>query len=118
MPLLFDILSWICLAAGSLFAVVGGIGVIRLPDVYARLHGAGITDTRGAGWLILGLMLQSIQVGMAGTDAHPWLVTVKLLMILAFLLMTSPTSCHALSQAAMTHGLRPWTSDGEEETRQ
>lgn len=112
--LVFDILSWICLGAGSLFAVIGGIGVVRLPDFYARLHGAGITDTMGAGLLILGLMLQAIEVGLRDTGTHPWLVTLKLLMILAFLLMTSPTACHALSQAAMTHGLQPWSPSQEE----
>ena len=39
-----DILSWVCIAGGSLALLTGGIGVLRLPDVYTRMHAAGITD--------------------------------------------------------------------------
>lgn len=93
--------SWICLLAGSFFAVVGGIGLIRLPDFYTRIHGAAITDTLGAGLVLGGLMLQ------AGLT----LVTVKLVMILFFLLVTSPTSAHAVAKAARTRGLAPYVQD-------
>lgn len=99
-----DILSWILLAAGSLFAVVGGIGVLRLPDFYTRLHGASITDTAGAGLIMLGLMFQ------AGFS----LVTVKLVLILAFLFFTGPTATHALARAALSSGVTPWPHDQEE----
>ena len=44
-----DVLSWILLLGGGAFAVVGGIGLLRLPDMFSRMHGAGITDTLGAG---------------------------------------------------------------------
>ena len=72
-----DALSWICIVSGSLFAVIGGIGLVRLPDVFTRMHGGGITDTAGAGLILIGLMFQS------GAS----LLTVKLLMVLAFLLV-------------------------------
>ena len=97
MSLLLDIVSALMLLGGAFFVVVGGIGVYRLPDFYTRLHGAGITDTLGAGLIMLGLALQ------AGFS----LAAVKLLMILIFLLITSPTSCHALAQAARANGLEP-----------
>lgn len=77
--------------------LVGGIGIYRLPDFYTRLHGSAITDTLGAGLILLGLMFQS---GFA-------LATVKLIMILLFLFVTSPTSCHALAQAARARNLEP-----------
>ena len=83
---------------GSAFAVIGGIGVIRLPDFFARMHGAGITDTLGAGLILIGLMLQ------AGLT----LVTVKLVMILIFLWFTSPTATHALAKSALMSGLKPY----------
>ena len=115
MGLVFDIVSWFLLIGGSFFAVVGGIGVYRLPNFYARLHGAGITDTMGAGMLIAGLLVQSIKVGVVGDPSlTPWLITVKLVMILAFLLITSPTACHALAQAAMTDKNEAVNSDAEE----
>ncbi len=88
-----DVLSWVFIVAGLFFIVVGGIGLIRLPDVYTRLHAAGMTDTMGAGLLLIGL---SFQAGLT-------LVTVRLLMIWAFLLFTSPIATHALARAAL-HG--------------
>ena len=79
--------------------MISGLGIVRLPDFYSRLHAAGIGDTLAV-WLILGgLMLKS---GLT-------LVTVKLLFIVFFLIFTSPTSTHALVKAAYRHGLKPWT---------
>ncbi|MFC1575950.1 cation:proton antiporter, partial [Gemmatimonadota bacterium] len=66
-----DLLSWIFLLSGSAFAIVGGIGVIRMPDLFTRLHAAGITDTMGAGLILAGLMFQG---GLS-------MVTVKLILI-------------------------------------
>ncbi len=97
MTVLLDLLSVLFLVTGSLFAVIGGVGIIRMPEFFSRMHGAGITDTMGAGMIMIGLMFQ------AGLS----LTTVKLMIILVFLLITSPSSCHALAKAAMTHGLKP-----------
>ncbi len=95
MDIATDVVTWIFLLAGSFFAVVGGIGIVRLPDFYTRIHGAGITDTMGAGLILVGLMFQS-----------GWsLVTFKLFMILALLYLTGPTSTHALANAALVAGL-------------
>jgi len=92
-----DLISWVLILAGSAFAIIGGVGLIRLPDVYARMHGASLTDTLGAGLIVAGL---TVQAGFT-------LVTVKLLLILVFLLYTSPTSTYALANAAFTRGLQP-----------
>jgi len=92
-----DLLSWICLITGSFFCIVGGIGLVRLPDFYSRMHGSGITDTLGAGLVLVGLMIQG---GLT-------LVTVKLIMILVLLLLTSPTATHAIAKAAFTAGVEP-----------
>jgi len=92
-----DIASWICLMGGSAFAVIGGIGLLRLPDFYTRIHGGGITDTMGAGLILLGLMFQS---GLS-------LTTFKLAVVLFFLFITSPTSAHALAKAARGLGVKP-----------
>ena len=97
MDMVLDIVSWACLVSGSVFALIGAIGVIRLPDVFARMHGAGIIDTLGAGLLLVGMMFQ------AGFT----IVTIKLIMIVAFILFTSPTTTHALSRAALNGGIVP-----------
>lgn len=90
-------LSWIFVIKGSLFSCIGGIGLLRFPDFYSRQHSAGITDTLGAGFLLLGLMIQG---GLT-------LVTVKLLMVLILILISSPVATHAIAQAARKHGLQP-----------
>lgn len=97
MNLLADILCAICLLSGAFFVVVGGIGVFRLPDFYTRLHGGGVTDTLGAGLILIGL---TFQAGLSLDSA-------KLIMIAIFLFVTGPTSCHALAQAARANGLEP-----------
>ena len=100
-----ELLSWALLVSGSVFCVIGGVGLLRMPDFYTRTHAASVTDTLGAGLLLAGLMLQ------AGTS----LVTVMLLLVLAFLLVTSPTSAHALAKAAAATGVRFRESDAEGE---
>ena len=104
MQMALDVASWLFLLTGSFFAVVGGIGLLRLPDFYARIHGGGITDTLGAGLILIGLTFQ----------AGDWLVVFKLVMVLFFLMLTSPTSAHALAKSAMARGLRPQLAEEEE----
>ncbi|WP_422007499.1 monovalent cation/H(+) antiporter subunit G [Pyruvatibacter mobilis] len=95
--IVLDIASGLLLAAGCFFVLIGAIGVLRLPDFYTRMHAAGVTDTLGAELILLAMILQ------AGFS----LVTVKLVAILFFLFFTSPTSTHAVANAAWTAGLRP-----------
>lgn len=97
MDIAINIVSWALLLGGSFFVVVGGIGVLRMPDVYTRSHAAGITDTLGAILILAGLMVQ------AGFT----LITVKLVLILLFLLFTSPVASHALNNTAWARGVRP-----------
>ena len=100
--LLLDIMSWILLIAGSILVLIGAIGIWRLPDFYTRLHPAGLTDTMGAGLILLGLLLQT----------ETYSVGIKLLIITTFLLFTSPTTCHATARAALAAGLRIWRAPG------
>ena len=97
--LILEVLSWISILGGLFFMIVGTIGVVRMPDVYTRLHAAGMTETMGAGLLLLGMCFQ------AGLT----LVLVRLILIYAFLLFTSPISTHALASAALSGGLEPYT---------
>lgn len=98
MGLVFDSLSWVLILGGVFFIVTGAIGVVRMPDVYCRLHAAGMTDTMGAGLILLGMCFQ------AGLT----LITVRLLLIWAFLLVTSPVATHALARAALSGGVVPY----------
>jgi multicomponent Na+:H+ antiporter subunit G len=99
--LLIDVLSWACLLAGGLFCAIGALGLLRMPDFYTRMHAASVTDTVGAGLILVGLILQ----------AGPTLVAVKLAMIGLLLLFTGPVAAHALTKAAMGRGLAPLLAD-------
>ena len=92
MALLLDILSWCLILPGCGFLLIGAIGVLRMPDFYTRLHAAGLTDTMGASFLAAGMLLQT------GLN----LTGLKLVLILIFVIFTSPIAAHALINAAFT----------------
>jgi len=103
--MVIDFLSGLLLAGGSAFILIGAIGLVRLPDFYTRMHGAGIVDTLGAGLFIAGLMLQG---GLT-------LTTVKLLMMFVFISFAGPTSSYALANAALSQGVKPQLDDDAED---
>jgi len=99
MMIFIDILSWIALLGGSAFVIIGSVGMIRFPEFFTRLHAAGITDTLGAGLIMLGLILQ------AGFSQN----SLKLGIMVLLVFITSPTASHALAKAAVYDSLKPWT---------
>jgi len=92
-----DILSWLCLASGGFFSVLGAVGLLRMPDFFTRMHAASVTDTLGVGLLLLGLMLQ------AGLT----LIAVKLAFLGLLIFFAVPTATHALAKAALARGPAP-----------
>ena len=97
MPLLTEIASWLLIVAGSFFTVVGALGLVRMPEIFSRMHAASVMDTLGVGLLILGMMLQ------AGLS----LVALKLLILLALFFFTAPVITHALARACLHEGIEP-----------
>lgn len=97
MTLALDIASWVLLLLGSFFTVVGAFGLVRMPDVFTRMHASSVTDTLGVGFLALGMFLQ------AGFS----LVTLKLVFLLALFFFTSPVVTHALAQACLHERIAP-----------
>jgi multicomponent Na+:H+ antiporter subunit G len=94
---LLDLVSGALILAGSFFIVVGALGVVRMPDVYTRMHSASVTDTLGAGLLFAGLMVQ------AGWS----LVALKLGFLLALFFLIGPVATHAMAQAALHAAIKP-----------
>ena len=97
MTVVMEIASWVCILFGSFFALVGALGLVRMPDVFTRMHAAGVMDTAGVGLLILGMMLQ------AGFT----LTAVKLLLLLALFVFTGPVVTHALAQTCLHENIKP-----------
>ena len=82
---------------GCFFILSGIIGLIKLPEVFSRIHAAGLIDTLGTGFVILALIIYS---GFS-------LVSLKLFLIPLFILFTSPISSHAISLFAYESGHKP-----------
>ena len=100
-----EVLSWILVCTGGAFVLIGGIGALRLPNFYTRLHAASLTETMATILIFAGMILQ------AGLS----LASVKLVAIMLFLLLTAPTASYALANAALQSGMRP-EADGEEDS--
>ena len=93
--MLLDIVSAVLIFTGLFFSLTGALGLFRFPDFFTRVHAASITDSIVATLILFGLVLQT----------QMDLVTVKLMFILLFLLLTSPTASHALAKAARHGGM-------------
>jgi len=98
-----DFATWILLGLGSFVALSGALGALRFPDFYSRLHPAGTSDTLAQFLIMAGLLFQ----------AEHAIDAVKLVLISVLLFITTPTSTHAISQAAHLDGLRPWRREEE-----
>jgi multicomponent Na+:H+ antiporter subunit G len=108
---LHEVFATIFISLGAFFLLVGSIGLIRLPDFYARTHATGKSDTLGILLVMFGLILtQGFSVNSA-----------KLLVIIAFVALTNPTATNALSRAAFRFRQKPWfkndKSNKEEEEK-
>jgi multicomponent Na+:H+ antiporter subunit G len=92
------------LMLGGLFFVIAGVvGIVRLPDFYARLHATSKCDTLGLALLVAGVALH----------AGPTLTAVKVLLIALFVAIVNATAAHAIGRAAYRSGLMPWLPDGQ-----
>ncbi|MFU8895199.1 MAG: monovalent cation/H(+) antiporter subunit G [Gammaproteobacteria bacterium] len=90
---------------GALFFLTGTLGLLRLPDFYSRVHAATKCDTVGAGAILVALAIY----------VAPQADALKIIVLLVLVLLSSPTSGHALARAAYNTGLQPWRGPGEKE---
>lgn len=83
---------------GAFFFLIGTLGMLRFPDFYSRTHAATKCDTVGAGTVLVALALYK------GLEPD----ALKLLLLAALVLLSSPTAAHALARAAFKTGHEPW----------
>jgi len=94
----------VCVVAGLFFFAGGTLGLLRFPDFYSRLHPAGKLDTMGALLVLLGLAIhQLFPLTLASV-----LTGLKLMLIVIFVFLASPTATHAIVDAGFRAGLVPW----------
>ena len=99
MDTLINLISFIFIFIGSMTILIGSLGLLRLPDVFSRIHAVGMIDTAGIGFIIFGLLIYS---GFS-------IVSIKLLILGFVLIFTSPISGHTVAISAKKTGLEPIT---------
>ena len=93
------------LILGLIFYTGGAVGIIRFPDFYTRLHPAGKLDTAG-----LVITMGALALHTAGSFSfNELMTTLKIILIVVFVFITSPTAIHAIVDAAVRAGLKPWS---------
>ncbi len=96
--ILVDFFTLALLIIGVFFLTVGTIGLLRLPDVYTRIHATTKCDTLGAVSVLMGLALYS----------GDFFVNTKMLLIIVFMFWANPTAAHTIAKAAYLSGERPY----------
>lgn len=96
MDLITGIIVVLLTLGGAFFFLVGTVGLIRMPDVYCRMHATTKCDTLGAGLALLALIVYK---GFS-------IVSVKLLLVIVFLWLTNPTAAHIISKAEYNNNNR------------
>ena len=96
-----NILAGILVVGGLFFFLVGTIGLLRFPDVYTRMHATGKCDTLGAQMMLFGIAI-----------ANGWnLTSIKLVLIIGFMMLANPTAVHAMIRAAVISGEPLWKKE-------
>ena len=91
-------IAYFFFAWGAFFMVFGTLGILRFPDLYTRLHPAGKAGTAGVLSIFIGLIIYS---GLSP-------VSLRIILIAAFIVVTSPVASHAIARGAMQSGIEPW----------
>lgn len=100
------------MAAGLIFMLGAAVGLIRLPDFYSRLHAAGMLDTTG---LLLFIASSVTYTLWHDLSLESILMSMKLVFIAVFIFITSPTATHAIVDAGIRAGMKPWTKNKDDE---
>ncbi len=91
-------IAYLFIILGLVFIFFGTLGIIRFPDIYTRLQTSSKCDAAGAVALLVGLMVRE------GLDS----LSLRILIILVFLLLTNPVASHAIARSAAIRGIKPW----------
>jgi multicomponent Na+:H+ antiporter subunit G len=97
----------VLLIAGLVFFTGGAIGIVRFPDFYTRLHAAGKLDTLGSLFMVLALALYNLWP----FSLAAFLTSLKIILVVVFVFLASPTATHAIVDAGVRAGLNPWLKE-------
>jgi multicomponent Na+:H+ antiporter subunit G len=92
---------------GGAFLLLAAVGIIRMPDLYSRIQAATKAATLGVGCIILALAIHFVDLG----------ITVRALLVIAFLFLTQPVAAHMIGRAAYFVGVPLWENTIMDELR-
>lgn len=99
-----SVLVSLLLISGVFFFAIAIVGILRLPDFYTRLHAASKCDTLGLMLILLAIICYILQ----DFNLANILTSLKLLVMLGFIFVASPTAAHAITESALINGIEPW----------
>lgn len=99
--MLVELASGLALLIGAAFFLAGTVGLLRFPDVYARLHALAKVDNLGLGFVVLGLVLR----------ANDLITGLKLILVWLLALSASAVVSFLIARRAFRRGVQPWTAD-------
>jgi multicomponent Na+:H+ antiporter subunit G len=102
-----DLVVIILIGIGLIFFTGGAVGILRMPDFYTRLHPAGKLDTLGIMLVVIGLGLYNVE----HFSLESLFVSLKMILIVIFIFIASPTATHSIVDAGIRAGLMPWTKN-------
>lgn len=105
--MILNIVSIVLISAGLFFFIVGTLGILRFPDFYTRVQAAGKCDSLAAVLILVGIAVYNL----GDLSLATVLVSIKILFIAAFVFISSPTATHAITDAALLIGVKPWTKE-------
>ena len=103
---MFEIIIYILLGIGVFFNLLAGVGLLRFPDVYTRLHAGTKCTTFGSIFLVGSVVLLGLKNWWTG-DPNGSVLAIHSIVALAAILITNPTGAHAIARAAHRSGVKP-----------
>jgi len=111
---LLDIVTILFLLSGLFFMFVGAVGIVRLPDVYHRMHAA----TKGVTLGIAGLLVATAIAMSTLEHASASAIITRVVLVILFQFIANPVGAHLLSKAAHLDGCVPWSGTLSDEMEQ
>ncbi|MCY4305588.1 MAG: monovalent cation/H(+) antiporter subunit G [Aestuariivita sp.] len=100
---MIDFVAALLIFLGGLFSLVAGIGILRMQDVFIRMHASTKVGTLASGLILAGVAIQFSEV----------IIFIKVILIILFLLLTAPIAAHMIGRAALHLGIRPWSASNQ-----
>lgn len=105
---MLNTVTYVLIAIGLFFNLMAGVGLLRFPDVYTRLHAGTKCTTFGSIFLIGAVVLQAVAAWInGGWGANDSQLVLRGIIALAAILLTNPAGAHAIARAAHRSGVKP-----------